>query len=196
MASRFSVGGQRRWVGGVSAAIAALMITVPVQAETCPQQQPVAPSPETRTFRSDRLGVRFEIPANYRAMLRNNGDITFHDAATFTLIQCQSGSGQNQSADSPLSLTLAVSAPGPIPQSLTQHVRRDRPWLDFYNPEYVAIELAGQPALRYRYVQAIYGRPLLNVAWLAPDQQTLMTLTGGVDDPVLHQALSTLARLE
>ena len=181
---------REKWVvlGLVAGAIAGFPL--PAEAQVCRAGSPVAPSVETREFRSDRFGVAFQIPANYRAMLRSDGDVTFHDPATFEFIQCLTRTGRYGAIA--LHTTLEVSpAPEGI-QDLVLLVRRKRPWVDFYRPEFVPIDLAGKATLRYRYTSEIYRTDILNYSFRSADGQTLVTLTGPASDPVLTQAIATL----
>lgn len=185
-----------RWwmvIVGVLMAGAIATAATPTPAQSCRLGDRAAPSPDQRTFENSALGIAFQIPANYRAMLRNTGHVTFHDPTTFEFIQCLSRTGRYGTL--PPHTTLEVS-PGVSGQDLTQIVRRKRPWLDFYNPVFAAVDLNGRPALRYAYSHAIDRTEILSYSFLAKDGQTLLTLSGPAQDPVLTQAIATLTFLD
>jgi hypothetical protein len=143
-----------------------------------------------REFQVERFNVSLAIPDNYRSMLRSDGHITFHDPRTFDLIQCLARTGEY--AEVPPYVALEVH-PGINPQSdLVQIVRRKRPWVDFYNPEYELIKMDERWGLRYQYPHEIYPLMIANISFLTDDGTTLLTLTGPANHPILVTALATL----
>ncbi|MGF1523163.1 MAG: hypothetical protein ACFBSF_12680 [Leptolyngbyaceae cyanobacterium] len=159
-------------------------------AQSCALKSPEAPSSELRAFRSTDLGLSLGIPINYRTMLRSSGHITFHDPSSFEFIQCLTDTGRYGEVPPYVSLEIYEAV---LPDSdLIQIVRRKRPWVDYYNPEYSLIEVSGHPALQYEYLNEIYQTPIANISFFSRDGQTLITLSGPAQDPILENALSTL----
>lgn len=174
-------------LGAVGAAIA---LPTPVFASPCPPVPSVPASAELRAFRSPVLGLTLGIPANYRSVLRSSGHITFHDPSSFTRIQCLVRTGRYGAL--PPHTALEVY-PGVAPEAdLLQTVRQKRPWVDYYSPDYASIEIAGYPALQYEYIHEIHQMPISNISFLSQDGQTLITLSGPAQHPILENALATL----
>jgi hypothetical protein len=169
---------------------AATLVLLPAWAQACTLGNLAAPSENTRLFISDRLSIAFSLPDNYRAMLRRTGHVTLHDPTTFAFLQCLARNGRYGRV--PLHVTVEV-APVSVDNrhDLAQLVRYKRPWLDYYNPALTATTFAGQPALEYRYIQAITGAEIANISFLQPDGATLITVTGPSNDPVLQTVLTT-----
>ena len=162
----------------------------PSLAQSCRLGELETPSNELRAFRDTTLGLSLGIPINYRTMLRSSGHITFHDPGSFEFIQCLSNTGQY--GEVPPYVALEVYKAISPDMDLVQVVRRKRPWVDYYNPEYLPIEVAGRTALQYEYLNEIYQTPIANISFLSEDGQTLITLSGPAQDPILVNALSTL----
>ena len=162
----------------------------PSLAQSCRLGDVEAPSTELRAFQDITLGLSLSIPTNYRTMLRSSGHITFHDPGSFAFIQCLTSTGQY--GEVPLHVTLEVYKAVNPDMDLIQVVRRKRPWVDYYSPEYLPIEIEGHPALQYEYVNEIYQTSITNISFLTADKQTLITLSGPAQDPILANALSTL----
>ncbi|WP_008308370.1 hypothetical protein [Leptolyngbya sp. PCC 6406] len=180
-----------RWWSGAAGILGSAILLGTAPAWACRAGTPAAPSPDSREFSSDRYGLTLDIPANYRAMLRTGGSITFHDPVSFEFIQCLVRSGRYGRV--PLHPVLETyTVPPNSTLSLVDLVRRRRPWVDYYNPQFEAVELAGQPALRYEYRHEIHRVQFLNVSFLTPDGQSLLTLSGPATDPVLTTAIATL----
>jgi hypothetical protein len=159
-------------------------------ARTCRAGAPVVPSHTQRLFQVPALGLSLVIPSNYRSMLRSNGHITFHDPISFEYIQCLARRGEY--GEVPLYVTLEIYQ-GVIPDAdLVQVIRRKRPWVDYYRPEYRPLEVAGRPMLEYEYTNEIYRTVITNLSFLSADGQTLLTLSGPKDHPIMQNALSTL----
>lgn len=144
-----------------------------------------------QTFSVDALGVTLEIPRNYRSMLRSSGHITFHDPHSFSFIQCLARTGEYGAV--PPYVALEVHPAIDPTQSLVDLLRERRPWLDYYNPEYVASTFAGQPAVRYVYFNEIYRLEIANLTFLSQDGRTLLTLTGPTDHPIMVNVLNAPA---
>ncbi|MEO1299032.1 MAG: hypothetical protein AAFW75_25295 [Cyanobacteria bacterium J06636_16] len=177
------------WMFVLSGGAIALQ-SAPVIAQSCALKSLDAPNPELRAFRDTTLGLSLGIPVNYRTMLRSSGHVTFHNPSSFEFIQCLSSTGQYGEVPPYVSLEIYEAV---IPDSdLVQIVRRKRPWVDYYNPEYSLIEISGHPALQYEYTNEIYQTPIANISFLSGNGQTLITLSGPAQDPVLANALSTL----
>ena len=175
---------------GTGMGIAIALLSVPSYAQACRLGKIVPPSPEMNTFQSEELGLSLEIPTNYRSILRNSGHITFHDPSTFEFIQCLTRTDQYGAV--PPYVTLEVYQVGSPNSDLVQIVRRKRPWVDYYSPDYRPIEVQGYPAIQYEYTNEIYELPIANVSFLSEDGQTLFTLSGPAQHPILENALSTL----
>lgn len=169
---------------------AATLLLLPAWAQACALGNPVAPSDRTRLFISDRLNIAFSLPDNYRAMLRRTGHVTLHDPAAFAFLQCLARHGRYGRV--PLHVTVEVA---PVSadnlDELAPLVRHKRPWITYYNPALTATTFVGQPALEYRYIQAITGVEIANISFLQPDGATLITVTGPANDPVLQTVLTT-----
>lgn len=170
------------WVG---AAIA----LAPLPAWACQLGTPVAASAESRLFRSDRYGLSLEIPANYRSVLRNSGDISFHDPVSFAYVQCLASRGRY--GRPPVHPVLEVSPVAPSNLALVELVRRRRPWVDFYQPTFESVTVAGLAGVRYEYVQEITGIPMVNLSVVSPDGRQLITVSGPADG-VTEQAIASL----
>ena len=178
--------------GGMGAAIGIALswLPAPVLARTCQAIPLVPPSAETREFRSAELGLSLDIPSNYRSILRSSGHITFHDPSSFEFIQCLVRTGEYGAVPPYAALEVYKGvSPG---TDLVQVVRQKRPWVDFYSPEYIPLEIAGRPAIQYEYTNEIYELPILNISLLSEDGQTLITVSGPTQNPILQNALSTL----
>ncbi|MEO1095749.1 MAG: hypothetical protein AAFX01_12710 [Cyanobacteria bacterium J06638_28] len=170
-------------------AIAALPETA--VARSCRAVSPAAPSIETRAFMPAGLGLVINIPSNYRSILRSSGHITFHDPNSFEFIQCLVRTGEYGAVPPYASLEVH---PGVIPsRELIDIVRSKRPWVDYYSPDFVAIEAMGRPAIRYEYTNKIYGFSILNISFLSTDGNTLLTLSGPAQNPIMQNASLTLA---
>lgn len=163
---------------------------IPTWAQSCRLDTVIAPSSEMRRFSSLDLGVSLEIPNNYRSILRNSGHITFHDPGTFEFIQCLIRRGQY--GEVPPHVTLEAHRVAQSGGELREIVRRKRPWLDYYNPEYRSVNISGYPAIQYEYVHEIYPISVFNISFLSGDHQTLLTLSGPAQHPILDNALNTL----
>ncbi|ASC71330.1 hypothetical protein XM38_022820 [Halomicronema hongdechloris C2206] len=60
------------------------------QAENpCQNTDTVLPAEDTRRLTLEQFGVALSIPANYRAILRNDGSVQVVDPGTYNLIRCQ-----------------------------------------------------------------------------------------------------------
>lgn len=159
-------------------------------ARVCPAVPLVPPSAELRAFQSVPLGISLAIPSNYRSILRNNGHISFHDPASYELLQCLVRTGEY--GQLPPHAVLEIYPGVAAKDGLIQAIRQKRPWVDYYNPDYMPIEIAGYPALQYEYLNEIYRLPIANLSFLAADGQTLVTLSGPSQHPIIQNALSTL----
>jgi hypothetical protein len=123
-------------------------------------------------------------------MLRSTGHITFHDPASFEYIQCLVRQGEY--GEVPLYVALEVYG-GVTPNvELWQVIRRKRPWVDYYSPEYSPLEIGDRAALQYEYTHEIYGTVITNLSFLSADGQTLLTLSGPAAHPIMQNALSSL----
>ena len=177
------------WAIVITGGAIALQAT-PVPAESCSLARLDTPSSELRAFQNTTVGLSLGIPLNYRTMLRSSGHVTFHDPGSFEFIQCLASTGQYGEVPPYVSLEIYEAV---VPDSdLLQIVRHKRPWVDYYNPEYLQIEVSGRPALQYEYTNEIYLTPIANISFLSSDGQTLITLSGPAEDPILTNALSTL----
>lgn len=188
------MGTGHRWVKGIglmALGVAIAGIPTPSLARSCGAVPVVAPSPQMKPFQVQNLGLSLEIPNNYRAMLRSNGHITFHDPSSFEFIQCLVRTGEYGAVPPYVSLEVYEGIPPNL--DLVQTVRRKRPWVDYYNPEYQPVEVADRPAVEYTYAHEIYGLTILNISFFSDDRQTLITLSGPADHPIMQNALSTLA---
>lgn len=159
-------------------------------AQSCRLGDLEAPSTELRSFQDSALGLSLGIPINYRTMLRSSGHITFHDPGSFAFIQCLTSTGQY--GEVPLYVSLEIYPAVTPDANLIEVIRRKRPWVDYYNPEYLPIEVDGHPVLQYEYTNEIYQTPIANLSFLSSDGQTLITLSGPAQDPILEHALATL----
>lgn len=66
-----------------------LALNPPVHCTNNPEDyQPEEPSKLTRIIKLDKFGFSITVPANYRAMLKNNGTIEIMDNGTFKLTYC------------------------------------------------------------------------------------------------------------
>jgi hypothetical protein len=131
-----------------------------------------------------------EIPANYRTVLRNSGDITFHDPVSFEYVQCLVRRGRY--GRPPLHAVLEVSPVADPNLDLVELVRRRRPWVDFYQPTFTPVEINGRPAVRYQYTQEITGAVMVNVSLRSPDGRYLITVSGPLAEGVAERAIATL----
>jgi hypothetical protein len=179
-----------RW--GLIGTLAGAIALSASPAWACQLGTPAPASPESRLFNSDRYGLSLEIPANYRSVLRNTGDITFHDPVSFVYVQCLVSRGRY--GRPPLHPLLEVSPVADERLDLVELVRRRRPWVDFYQPTFEATTVDGQPAVRYEYVQEISGVPMVNLSFLSRDARQLITLAGPANR-VTEQAIASLAFL-
>ncbi|MEM0981149.1 MAG: hypothetical protein AAGH78_12855 [Cyanobacteria bacterium P01_H01_bin.58] len=160
-------------------------------ARSCQAVSPAAPSVETRAFMPAGLGLVVNIPSNYRSILRSSGHITFHDPHSFEFIQCLVRTGEYGAVTPYASLEVH---PGVLPsRELIDIVRSKRPWVDYYSPDFVAIEAMGRPAIQYEYTNEIYGFSILNISFLSTDGNTLLTLSGPAQNPIMQNASLTLA---
>jgi len=166
------------------------LLPQPLSAQTCQAYQPTEPSPEMRSFRLSEWGITLNIPNNYRSMLRSSGHVTFHDPVSFEFIQCLARTGQ--SGEVPPYPALEIHRGTVARDDLIRTVRRKRPWVDYYSPEYVAVEIGGQPAIQYVYTSEIYQVQILNLSFLAADGRTLITLSGPMQHPIMQNAATTL----
>ncbi|NER84643.1 MAG: hypothetical protein F6K42_35015 [Leptolyngbya sp. SIO1D8] len=178
-------------LGGLYVAIGVAIagLPAPTFARACRAAPLVLPSAETREFRNADLGLLLNIPNNYRSMLRSSGHITFHDPSSFEFIQCLVRTGEYGAL--PPYATLEIYKGVISGNNLVQIVRQKRPWVDYYSPEYTSIEVAGRPAVQYEYTHEIYQLSILNISLLSEDGQTLVTLSGPAQNPILQNALST-----
>ncbi len=183
-----------RALAGVLLGTAIALMPLSAWAQVCSLRSPVEPSGTNRLFRSDRFDLAFSLPANYRAMLRRNGHISLHDPASFDFLQCLARNGRYGRV--PLHITVEVApVSNQSPNDLEHLVRYKRPWVDYYNPAFMPITFAGQPALSYRYSHDIYGIEITNVSFLQSDGATLITIVGPTRDPVLQTVLTTFELL-
>jgi hypothetical protein len=159
-------------------------------ARTCRAAPLVAASNQLQEFRVEKYNLSLMIPSNYRSMLRSGGHITFHDPANFALIQCLVRTGEY--AEVAPYVALEVYEGASAEADLVNLLRSKRPWLDYYNPDYQAIEFAGQTGLQYTYTNELYQLAIANISFLSEDGRTLLTLTGPADHPILVNALSTI----
>ena len=160
-------------------------------ARTCQAARPAPASPELKAFDIDEFDLTLTIPSNYRSMLRSSGHITFHDPNSFAFIQCLVRAGEYGAVPPYVALEIH---PGATPQTnLIEIVRTKRPWLDYYSPDYEPIEFAGHTALLYTYANPVYQLAIANISFLSADGQTLLTLTGPNDHPILTDSLLTLS---
>lgn len=173
----------------VGAAIA--LTPGPSAARTCNTSAPMSASQQLREFRVEPFNLALMIPDNYRSMLRSGGHITFHDPRTFELIQCLVRTGEY--AEVPPYVALEIHRGINSQSDLVEIVRRKRPWVDFYNPDFELIELGGRVSLQYDYPHEIYPLTIANISFVADDGNTLLTLTGPAEHPILQNVLTTLA---
>lgn len=175
---------------GVAIGMAIALGPAPSSARTCRAVPSLPPSAEMRKFQNLELGVSLSIPSNYRSMLRSSGHITFHDPESFGFIQCLVRTGEY--GEVPPYTALEIHEGVSLRTDLIQIVRRKRPWVDYYSPEFTPIEVSGHPAIQYQYTNEIYQLPIQNISFLAMDRQTLITLSGPTQHPIMQNALSTL----
>ena len=160
-------------------------------ARTCQAGRPTPASTELKAFDIEQFDLTLTIPSNYRSMLRSSGHITFHDPSSFAFIQCLVRAGEY--GEVPPYVALEIH-PGTTSQAdLLAIVRTKRPWLDYYSPDYESIEFAGQTALLYTYINPLYELAIANISFLSADGQTLLTLTGPNDHPILTDSLLSLS---
>lgn len=176
--------------GFLGVGIAIWLWASPAIARACQAVAPIPPSTELKEFRVHAFDLALAIPNNYRSMLRREGHITFHDPASFDLIQCLVRTGEYQ--EIPPYAALEVHAGVRSGTDLVEAIRVKRPWVDYYVPEFVPIRFGGRDALRYDYTNKIYGITISNISFLSDTGDTLLTLTGPATHPIMVNALVTL----
>ncbi|HEY9886819.1 MAG TPA: hypothetical protein V6D02_00360 [Candidatus Obscuribacterales bacterium] len=183
---------QRNWmtIAGLCLGGAIALLPAAAIARPCERLPATPPSATLREFRVADYDLAVLIPDNYRSMLRSSGHITFHDPASFELIQCSARTGSY--GEVPPYVTLEVHPGANAAANLVAVVRVKRPWVDYYNPAYTPGVFAGRAAVRYDYTQDISRLAIANISFLAPNGQTLLTLTGPANHPILQQAIAQL----
>lgn len=177
-------------MGFLGLGIATWLWASPAIARVCQAITPVLPSEDLKEFRVQAFDLLISIPQNYRSMLRRGGHITFHDPASFNLIQCLVRTGEYQEVPPYAALEVHTGVNSGI--DLADTIRVKRPWVDYYTPEYVPMRFAGRDALRYDYTNEIYGITISNVSFLSATGDTLLTLTGPATHPIMVNALATV----
>lgn len=177
-------------LGFVLGALAIAALPEIASARSCQAVRPAAPSAETRAFMPAGLGLVINIPSNYRSILRSNGHITFHDPNSFEFIQCLVRTGEY--GEIPPYVSLEVHQ-GVIPtKELVDIVRFKRPWVDYYSPDFTPVEAMNRSAIQYEYTSEIYGFSILNISFLSTDGNTLLTLSGPAQNPIMQNASLTV----
>lgn len=67
--------------------------TLAQASDACQNTEAVQPSDEMRRLNLEQFGVAVMIPANYRAILRNDGSVQIVDPGTYNLIRCEATGG-------------------------------------------------------------------------------------------------------
>ncbi|MFQ3615742.1 MAG: hypothetical protein SNJ57_05490 [Cyanobacteriota bacterium] len=148
----------------------------------------VEPSRATRRYENAQLGVAFQIPANYRAMGRQGGQVSIMNPTDYNYIQCIMRSGYGEGGwFSSLELNLDSVPPGS--RGLEQAIRANHTWLD---SRIRLVNEGGREFAIYTYTDEHDGIEVINVAFFTPDRRRIVTLSGPQDDPVFQRAIATL----
>lgn len=174
--------GKTRILFGLSLLLSGGMTGLPVtqaQSDPCPYQEVTAPSQETRTFRHQKLGFSFQLPANYKAIKPDSStEVVVIDPASYTFSQCIEKVGIENIPK------LKGWYEGSLWPTISLHSQsgrfKNRQDLlkAIYNPYHIELlgwtTLAGQEALIYlldaheHYIQ---------VSFVTPDKKNLITIT-------------------
>ncbi|GAB4135012.1 MAG: hypothetical protein Fur0046_07450 [Cyanobacteria bacterium J069] len=173
------------------ATIGAPVIGAPVwtpPAIACEYPGTVEPSRETRRYENTQLGLAFQIPANYRAMGRQGGQVSIMNPSDYLYIQCitQAGYGEGGWFSS---LELSLDAVPAGSRGLEQAIRANSTWLD---SQIRLVTEGGKEFAVYTYTDMHDEIEIANVAFFTADRRRLVTLSGPQNDPVFQQAIATL----
>jgi hypothetical protein len=136
------------------------------QEQVCPAREVVEPVDDTRVFRSEKFGYRFELPTNYRAMGVGKNRAEVLDPASFQRAQCLV---RNKV---PTELPAGI---GVFVESVDADNRSVREIVSEKHTEITeTTTVANQPAI-------IYTTNLLrkskNVSFLMPDGESMVTIS-------------------
>lgn len=148
----------------------------------------VEPSRETRRYENMQLGVAFQIPANYRAMGRQGGQVSIMNPTDYSYIQCITRAGYGEGGWFS-SLDLSVD---PVPtgsRGLEQAIRANHTWLE---SRIRLVNEGGKEFAVYTYTDHHDDIEVVNVAFFTADRRRIVTLSGPQDDPVFQRAIATL----
>ena len=168
--------------------ICAIAPVLPAPALICYLGDLTPASPQIREYHQETLGVILKIPSNYRAVLRNTGHIAFLDPTSFEYLQCLARTGEYGVL--PPHAVLEIYSGLGSSTDLIQILRHKRPWLDFYTPTYYPITFDNLPGLQYEYLNAFDSITYFNLSYLTPDGQTLLTISGPKNHPILQDLIS------
>jgi hypothetical protein len=148
----------------------------------------VEPSRETRRYENTQLGVAFQIPANYRAMGRQGGQVSIMNPTNYDYIQCITRAGYGEGGWF-ASLELNLDAVPTGSRGLEQAIRANHTWLD---SQIRLVNEGGKEFAVYSYTDYHDEIEVINVAFFTRDRRRIVTLSGPQDDPVFQQAIATL----
>ncbi|GAB4460944.1 MAG: hypothetical protein OHK0037_09060 [Elainellaceae cyanobacterium] len=154
----------------------------------CEYPDTVEPSRETRRYENTQLGLAFQIPANYRAMGRQGGQVSIMNPSDYLYIQCITRAGYGEGGWFS-SLELSLDAVPAGSRGLEQAIRANSTWLD---SQIRLVTEGGKEFAVYTYTDMHDEIEIVNVAFFTADRRRLVTLSGPQDDPVFQQAIATL----
>lgn len=154
----------------------------------CEYGDRVEPSRETRRYENTQLGLAFQIPANYRAMGRQGGQVSIMNPTDYDHFRCIMRSGYGVGGwFASLELNLDTVPAGS--RGLEQAIRANHTWLD---SRIRLVNEGGREFAVYSYTDHHDEIEVINVAFFTSDRRRIVTLSGPQDDPVFQQAIATL----
>ncbi len=149
-----------------------LTLNMPAQAAFCPQVKSIVPPAKTtKEFRSQRLGITFQVPTNYRVMQLRGNAIGVMDANTYQEMQClyRQRPDSDDIPDHVAIYTESITKDNQLAvENLRDYIAKNR-----QGKQFESITIAGQPALKY------VGDGLnsyTGISFLSRDRKTLFTI--------------------
>jgi hypothetical protein len=182
-----SMSAARVWHFVLSLAVIGAPVGTP-PAIACEYPDAVPPAQETRRYENSQLGLAFQIPANYRAVGMQGGNVSIMNPSSYVYIQCITRVGYGEGGwFSSLDLSLEAVPAGS--RGLEQTIRANSPWI---TGRIQLVTEAGKEFALYGYTDEHDDILVMNVSYFTADRRQLVTLSGPYDDPVFQQAIATL----